>query len=260
MSYTGDIHYREYQGGVKGKAPLVLIHGAGGSLMHWPSEIRNMPSVNTLAIDLPGHGRSRGTGERSIRSYSHPMIAFLDELGIKKAVFAGHSMGGAIAQTLYLEHPERVLGLILVGSGAKLRVHPEIIQFCANEATFPKAVSMVMEWAFSQQASKRLVELAGQRLAETPPNVVEGDFLACDSFDVMDRLEGIRVPTLVICGEEDILTPVHYSEFLAERIPKAHLEIVPKAGHMVMLEQPATVAKLIREFLMELSLDVTEQG
>jgi pimeloyl-ACP methyl ester carboxylesterase len=260
MSYAGNVHYREYHGGVEEIAPLVLIHGAGGSIMHWPSEIRRMHGVQTLAIDLPGHGESRGSGEQSIDAYSQTVIAFLDDLGIGKAVIAGHSMGSAIAQTLYLEYPKRVLGLILLGAGAKLRVHPDILQFCANEVTFPKAVSIVMEWAFSQKASERLVELAGQRLAETSPDVVEGDFLACDTFDVRERLKEIQTPTLVICGAEDILTPVRFSEFLAERIPNAHLEIVPDAGHMVMLEQPEIVANLMKEFLMEIGLDTTEVG
>lgn len=260
MSYAGNIYYREYHGEVGGKPPLVLIHGAGGSLLHWPPEIRRLQGVHTLAIDLPGHGESRGNGERSIGAYSQTVISLLNDLGMGPAVIAGHSMGSAIAQTIYLEHPERVLGLILVGAGAKLRVHPDIIRFCADESTFPKAVAMVMDWAFSQQAPERLVELAGQRLAETPPQVVEGDFLACDSFDIRERLKEIQTPTLIICGAEDNLTPVRFSEYLIERIPNAVLEIVPDAGHMVMLEQPETVAKLMIEFLLEIGVDATEGG
>jgi pimeloyl-ACP methyl ester carboxylesterase len=96
-----------------------------------------------------------------------------------------------------------------------------------------------------------MTELAHARMAETPPAVLHGDFLACDQFDVLPRLGEILSPTLVICGEEDQLTPLKYSRFLAEAIPDARLEKVPKAGHMVMLEQPAAVTTAVKSFMKD---------
>lgn len=255
MPFAGDIHYRKYSQGEGGKSPLLLIHGAGGSYLHWPPDIRRLTGENTLAFDLPGHGNSGGDGEATVQAYAQTVVTFLDEMEMDQVVLTGHSMGSAIAQWLCLDQPERVRGLILVGAGAKLRVHPDILQFSSSATTFPKVVSLVMKWSFSPQAPERLVELAGERMACIPPAVAHNDFLACDDFDVRDRVDQIQQPALVICGSEDQMTPPRFSEYLVETLPKARLEIIPDAGHMVMLEKPETVARLIKGFLDEIHSD-----
>ena len=86
-------------------------------------------------------------------------------------------------------------------------------------------------------------------LAATNASVLHGDFLACDGFDVMDRLGAIDRPALVIVGEDDHMTPVKYARFLADHLPRAQLNVIPAAGHMVMLEQPAAVEDALRVWL-----------
>ena len=107
----------------------------------------------------------------------------------------------------------------------------------------------VVDWSFGPQAPPQLTELAAQRMAETRPTVLHGDFLACDAFDQSEHISEISKPTLVITGAEDKMTPVRNAQFLAGAIPNAQLEIVPNAGHMVMLEQPQTVANALLSFL-----------
>ena len=97
------------------------------------------------------------------------------------------------------------------------------------------------------------MQLAGQRMSTTRPSVMHGDFLACNAFDIMESLPKIRVPTLVICGQDDQLTPARYSQHLADQIPKAQLKIISEAGHMVMLEQPQAVADELSAFLATLT-------
>lgn len=249
MPYAADVYYVENPHGKGEKPPLVLIHGAGGTHLHWPAALRRLNGFRVYALDLPGHGRSKGVGEQQIPAYARHVVRWMDALGLRRAVICGHSMGGAIVQTLALEFPERVLGIILVGTGARLRVAPAILQHTASEATFPQAVETVVQWAFSADADPRLVALAARRWSQVRPSVLHGDFLACDRFDVMDRLASIQVPALVLCGEEDRLTPVRYAQYLAEHIPQAALVTIPRAGHMVMLEQPQAVAQAVREFL-----------
>ncbi len=234
--------------------PLVLIHGAGGTHLYWPPEIRRLRSYCVYAIDLPGHGKSSMLdGQQTIGEYARYMVQWLEALKIRRAVLIGHSLGGAIALELAIHHPEYVVGLGLVGSGARLRVAPELLNFVADQTTFYKAVDLLVAHSFSTQAPVRLVELASKRLAETRQSVLYGDLQACNQFDVMDKLGAVRQPTLVLCGEEDQMTPLRYAQYLASSIPDARLSVIPGAGHMVMLEQPGLVASRLFSFLQEIS-------
>jgi pimeloyl-ACP methyl ester carboxylesterase len=158
-------------------------------------------------------------------------------------------MGSAIALTLALDQPEHVLGLGLLGGGARLRVAPLLLESATSPTTFHNAVAQIVSWSFSPHAPEGLTRLAAERMADTRPSVLHGDFLACDGFDVISRLQEVRCPTLVLCGADDRMTKPRYSQFLAENIPAARLEIIPEAGHMVMLEQPQAVASALLDFL-----------
>ncbi len=104
----------------KNKSAVVLLHGAGGTHLHWPYNLRRLNNYKIYAPDLPGHGKSAGLGMQSVGKYADAVAEWITSVGIKKAVIAGHSMGGAIAQTLAIEYPKLVSGLILVATGAKL--------------------------------------------------------------------------------------------------------------------------------------------
>jgi pimeloyl-ACP methyl ester carboxylesterase len=95
----------------------------------------------------------------------------------------------------------------------------------------------------------RLVKLAGERMKEIRPSVMYGDLLACNEFDVRERLGEIHQPALLVCGADDVLTPLRYAQFLAGAMPNARLEVVTGAGHMVMLEKPQPVADALLRFL-----------
>src|SRR5512133_3755617 len=112
--------------------PLVLVHGAGAASDDWPPELRALPGRRVLAVDLPGHGAAPGPAPGSVAAFASAVEALLDAHGIASAVIAGHSMGGAIALTLALERPARVAGLVLVSTGARLRVAPEALAFSAS--------------------------------------------------------------------------------------------------------------------------------
>jgi pimeloyl-ACP methyl ester carboxylesterase len=232
--------------------PLVLLHGAGGTHRHWPEEVRTLPGRRVLALDLPGHGGSPGPSSTSIGAYAGGVLAALDALEIPSAVLAGHSMGGAVALTVTLEAPSRVAGLVLVGTGAKLRVSPFVLQATADPAALAASAGTMCDYAFGPGAGAALRREFTEGLLAAAPGVAHGDFRACDAFDVMARLGELRAPTLVLCGTEDRLTPPKYAELLRDRIPGARLELVPGAGHMVMLEAPARVAAAIGGFLSSL--------
>jgi len=233
---------------VRGKRNLVLVHGAGGSHLDWPAPLRRLRGVNVYALDLPGHGRSEGTGRSSIAAYRDFLLAFLDSLGLETVVVVGHSMGGAIALDFALHYPDRLARLILVGSGARLRVAPAILTGILSD--FEATVGLVCDYAFGPGATEQLRRLGRQRLLQTPPQVLHGDYAACDAFDVMERLGEVRCPTLAIGGTADRLTPPKYSVYLRDHIPGAELVLVDAAGHMVMLEKPEVVSRAISKFIL----------
>jgi len=233
--------------GPQGAPALVLLHGAGGSRLLWPPQLRRLPGAMVYTLDLPGHGRSGGQACDTVTSYAEAIVAFLDEVGIARAVIAGHSMGGAIALTLALDFPDRVAGLVLVASGARLRVAPAVLD--GLHADFAGAVELLNRLTWSPGISPALVERGRQALLEAGLAVLLSDLTACDRFDVMERLGGIAAPTLVVAGSADVLTPLKYARFLAEHIPAARCEVVEDAGHMLMLERPAEVTRAVRGFL-----------
>jgi pimeloyl-ACP methyl ester carboxylesterase len=247
---AGAIHFSDNGGDLKsGSPPLVLIHGSGGSRLHWPPQLRRLPNYHVFGLDLPGHGDSPGEGETTIVGYVRRVVDWLDEQGIERAVLAGHSMGGAIAMTTALEEPDRVAGLILVGTGGRLRVTDEILQTTADPLRFKEAVEAITTWSYGDQTSEKIVELAKMRMLEIRPEIIHGDYTACNQFDICDELPEIQTPTLIICGEQDRLTPLKYARHLDAEIPKSTLVLIEGAGHMVMLERPLEVTGAVEQYL-----------
>jgi pimeloyl-ACP methyl ester carboxylesterase len=241
------IHYLE-----RGASPptLCLVHGAGGSTVSWAPQLEGLAdAARVLALDLPGHGGSGGPGRAGIEAYAAILTGFVEALGAGPLVLGGHSMGGAVVQSVALARPDLVAGLLLVGTGARLRVLPRILELL--ESDYPEGCALVNALGFAEASPAALKASARAAMLGTPPAVTLGDFRACDAFDILDRVAAIRAPTLVVTGEEDRLTPVKYARFLAGRIARARLALVEGAGHYVQLEQPERVNALIRAFLAE---------
>lgn len=236
------------------RPPVILIHGAGGNHLTWPPQIRRLAGEKIYAPDLPGHGQSEGVGRRSIHEYADDVLAFMKALNIRAAVLAGISMGSAIALTLALKYPGKVMGLVLLGGGAKMRVAASILETVGNLNTFESTVEMINEYCFSANAPQSLVQLSKQNMMKMRPPVLLGDFLACHEFDVTDQLKNINIPALVLCGAEDKMMPLKHSQSLHEGIANSKLHALEQAGHMAMLEQPDQVAILLKQFMDELPL------
>jgi len=226
--------------------PLVLIHGAGGRGQLWQHQLLAFPQA--VAPDLPGH--PGGPGLSTVRDMAAWVRGLLAERGAEPCILGGHSLGGAVALQVALDAPERLRALVLIGTGARLRVRPEF--FALLRGDYAEAVEELLRWWFSPYASPRVVERARQGLRALPPTVVHDDLWAADRFDAMDRLPELRLPTLIVCGEEDRLTPVKYSEYLHQHIAGSRLVTIPRAGHMVMLEQPRATNEAIAEFIRPL--------
>jgi len=241
---SGDnIYYRSCGKNFSENFPVLFIHGAGGSAHVWSKQLEvDIPGYCPIALDLPGHARSQACGEEHIQAYVNWIIGFIQAMGLNQCVLAGHSMGGAITQLAALQWPRLFPGIVLVGTGARLRVAEEVLTRAWQGDSFA-------DYAYAPNSDKYLQQEAEKEFGLTSPEVRYRDFLACDRFDLMHRVQQIEPRTLILCGQEDKLTPVKYSRFLKENILDSRLEIIPDAGHMVMWEQSKEFNRILEEFL-----------
>lgn len=248
MPLSTGIYYFD-NGGDWAKPAVIMIHGAGGSNLSWPPEIRRLKSQRIYAIDLPGHGKSEGIGRQSIAEYGRCVLEFMSSLKIQKAIFIGHSMGGAVALWLGIHHPSRTLGLGLISTAPRLHVSADLLSNSSLEATLPIAITKTINLSFGPHTDPRTKELTAQRMLEIRYPVLHGDFLACDAFDETSLLGRAKAPALIMCGSEDRMIPMRYSETMHSRLKKSLLHVINGAGHMIMLEQPLMVANIMDMFL-----------
>lgn len=232
-----------------GKPSLLFLHGAGGTHRHWGKQMQAIRDGTLIALDLPGHGRSKGKGRRTIEGYADLVAEFMAAPHLASPTVVGHSMGGAIALDLALRYGDRLGGLILVGTGARLRVMPSLLEGLKED--YGATIDLICRYAYGPLAGEEMVRAGRKEMVAVGPEVLLGDLLACDRFDVMSRLGEVRLPTMVICGEEDQLTPLKYAQFLVDHIPGARLVTIPEAGHMVMLEKPHETTEAIAGFSSE---------
>jgi pimeloyl-ACP methyl ester carboxylesterase len=232
-------------------ATLLLLHGAGGSHLSWRRQIDKLSDrFRIISIDLPGHGMSEGSGEVTIGAYSRCVAALMDMLELKNVMVGGHSMGGAIALDLALKKSDRLKSLLLIGSGARLHVLPAI--FSVIREDYKLAIQGLGNLLFGLDAPVELVNEEKQLLGKVSPDLLLKDFTACDSFDMMDKLGTITVPTLIVCGKQDRLTPAKFSEFMHQKLFNSEIVLFDKCGHMAMLEKSSEFNLCVSSFLAKL--------
>lgn len=229
------VHYRTAG---EGPLSLVMIHGAGGSWQALAPQLElGNSQLRVIIPDLPGHGHSEGPAQDSVPIYTEFLHEFMQNLGLSQLVLAGHSMGGAIAQEFALNWPEALQALILLSTGARLRVGPAFLASLAQEAEGTPASALELN---PNTEPETMVMSPMSRYL---------DYLACNSFDRMEVINQITLPTLVMAGEQDTSTPPKYARYLAERIPNAELVLIPGAGHLMPLEAPEQVNATLINFL-----------
>lgn len=239
---------------IVGRAPfnpalpsLLLVHGSGGSAELFLPQLSGLSGqVNVAAIDLPGHRQTPGPGCQRVEDYAAWLADFL-AAGPLRPVVLGHSLGGAICQMLALTRPELARGLVLACTGSRLKVMPAILQGLAGD--FLATAKMIVQYAYGPSPDPRTLELGVQAIIACAPEVVLGDFTACDNFDVSDRLGEIKLPTLCLVGEYDKLTPPKYGQRLVEGIAGASLIQISGAGHTANIEQPAAFNQALLDFM-----------
>lgn len=233
---------------------IVFVHGAGSSHQLWMPQVAYLSKkYNTVAINLPGHGLGQRKGETTITGYVHAVRDLMDGLDHKKVVLAGLSMGGAITQEFALTYPERLMAIILFSTGAKLKVMPQRFDMIRND--FEAYIQSLPQFAFAKSTPQEIIEPVLDEARKRNPEVVYGDFQACDTFDLLARVKEIKVPCLIFSGTEDKLTVPKFQDYLHEQISGSKLIHFENAGHILNLEKAKEVNKAIEEFMDSLPQD-----
>ena len=232
-------------------APVIIfIHGSGGSSATWFMQLRGLSDdFHIIALELNGHGKSPDRSEdNTTESYLTDIKEIVTQY--EEPVLAGHSMGGALSQLFALKHPEMISGIILIGTGAKLRVAPLIFDMLENN--FEGYVDAAGSYMFHEKTSLELIEASKIEIRKCKPSVISRDFSACDNFNIMEVLSDISLPSLILVGQQDLMTPVKYSEYLHEKLPNSTLHVIENAGHSVMLEQHRQFNEYIKDWMSTL--------
>lgn len=238
--------YYQYEPGSSERGTLLYIHGSGGSHQVWHQQMKT--GINSFALDLPGHGESGGLPATSIDQSAASVRDFISVGQLPRPLYlVGHSMGAAIALTCALNYPEVLDGVILIGSGHRMKVMPSLLDDLGNGKSNPDFTRL----GFSPQTPEAIVAPQVKIASEASPALLYADFSACNNFDVSGELAKISLPVLVIVGIDDKLTPLKLSQYVSSHIKGSRLEVIDAAGHYVMLEKPSEANNLIADFLLE---------
>ena len=257
------IHYEVT--GKPGATPVLMIQGLGASKNAWNLQrIAMATRFRIISFDNRGAGRSdKPTVPFTLEQMADDALAVLDAAGIETAHVVGASMGGVISQIVAVKHPHRVRSLTLVCTAC--RNHPwrqELLQSWAKTAEEKGMIEVGKEaaqWVMSPRSFRRLVPAftwMGPLAALRPRHsfVSQIDAILNTREDLVDQLSTITAPTMVIVGNQDILTPRGDSEEIAERIPNAELVVISGAAHGLMMEHSSTFNKILIEFLQRTEL------
>ncbi|WP_136418075.1 alpha/beta hydrolase [Herbaspirillum sp. ST 5-3] len=243
---------------------VVFIHGAQNDHSVWILQTRYFAhhGFGVLALDLPGHGRSKGAPLASVEAMADWLIALLDAAGVQKAALIGHSMGSLIALESAFRAPDRIGRLALVGTAYPMKVSDALLDASKNNEQM--AIDMVNIWSHTSIAQKPscpgpgfYVMNGSQRLMQhisrqNPAQVFYTDFSACNAYANGEvAAKSLASPALLVLGKRDMMTPPKATATLTKTIPQCRVVQIDNCGHSLMAEQPDAVLDALFGFMKE---------
>lgn len=255
-SSFGTVHYE--LGGQPRGLPIVFCNSLGTDTRIWGAVVDELAAdYRLVTYDKRGHGlTSVPRGPYSIAELSGDLLELVDTLGIDRFALVGISVGGLIAQRFALDHPERITGLVLCDTAAKIgdaASWSDRMAAVAADGLSGIADAVMQRWFPDELRAGRQSEIEGWRnlLLRSPVEGYLGTCAALRDADLTAEIGRIRQPTLVLAGAEDQSTPVLLVEAMANQLPAVHFTTIEQAGHLPCIDQPVRVAQLIRDYLLE---------
>lgn len=252
------LHYRE--SGRRSGPPVLMIQGLGADKNLWNLQrLALAPWYHTIALDNRGAGRSdKPHGAYSLEQMADDAVAVLDDVGVASAHVIGASMGGVISQIMALRHRDRVRSLTLACTACRHHAwRKELLADWAETAQtegMGAMTAIAARWMIGPRSFRRLapaIGWMGPLALSRPAHAFVGQVAGILSLDdqLASDLSLIDVPTMVIVGNQDILTPRGDAEEIAERIPTAELVVISGAAHGLMIEHATTFNRIMLGFL-----------
>jgi pimeloyl-ACP methyl ester carboxylesterase len=252
--------------------PIVLCHGVTLSVRAWVKQLERLPELGftVYAVDSRGHGASKsGASGHSVANLAHDLRTVLEDLDLHDAVLVGHSMGGIAVQALAAYHPEivdeRARGLVLLSTLARtmfsdarrlrrlVERHGDALPDFGAFMSRRNLGFLLARLGFGSNPRPSHVELTRQMIESCDAETTRHATRALLGLDLVPDIARIDLPTLVVCGSADLITPPAESRRIARTIPGARLEVVEGGGHMLMLERTEEVDRLIVDFAREVA-------
>lgn len=227
--------YRFSKRGADKEPAVICIHGSGADSVVWSYQLSRLSRYfNLIVPDLPGHGRSQGKPLETAEFYAHWLKSFADRLGLESFFLMGHSFGGAVIQEFARHYPGKVLGMVLAGTGTRFRfskIYAELhnrgltLSNTANIKEIISAFNLPETFFPNYEALKNMSSPA-----------LHSDLLAAGRFDSTDWISSLNIPSLVLWGENDQITPKALPFNLSEQLPKAQFKVIRNSGHVIMID------------------------
>jgi len=231
---------------------IFFIHGSGNNRLFWKNQVEALSDcANTIAVDLPGHGNSPGTGMDSVDDYARVVEKLIASMQAPMPIPCGLSLGGAVALQMLLDGKGRYHAGILINTGSRLKVMPAIFDMIKTD--YQSYAESSPQTAASPKTDRNLLREYIEESKKCRPEVAYKDFAACNTFDVMARLKEISETVLILSAEDDLLTPPKYAQYLHQGIANSSIVNISQAGHLSPVERPNDVNRAIREFLGRLA-------
>lgn len=229
---------------------LLYVHGTGCNAGVWARHCASLPpDYEYVCVDLAGHGGSSGAGFRGTADHAFVIDAVVAHLGWDRFVIVGHSLGGAIALTYAVYHPAKLAAMVLVDTGGRLRVAPDVLEGARLAAMGREVPPADPRWTFSPRTPDSVIDRVWSDLGDVAPDLVYRDWIADDSFDFLSRVRAVHAPCLAVCGADDPITPVRNHAFFRDHMPSCELAIIEDCGHWPFYEQPESFDRIVTDYL-----------